>query len=667
VKLFIIVLAFLTFRHAHAQEVCGNIFLNQNYVPLRKMYNSKTMGGKKIIPVVFHVIHNNGPEKISVAQCVSAVEALNRDFRRQYGTRGGSMGVDTEIEFSLATFDANGFPTSGVNYIQSSLTNHNMANDAALKQLIIWDTQRYLNIWTVKEIGGGGGNGTVLGYAYYPGSPQYLDGIVIRADCIGSKEIYQQGIYFGDNTYNRTLTHEVGHYLNLPHTFDGGCINNDYIDDTPPAANPNFGAVKRINSCNNDVGTDVPDQVRNYMDYASDFVADMFTEGQKQEMQTALSTYRATLISNSNLMLTGTGKYKKPKASFWISSQLGCPGAYFELIDYSRGEPTQWEWTVFNSSFSQTFTTQNPGFTLTQPGKYSVQLIVQNLTDSDTLILNDLIEIEDVSVNTVSVPFFEGFEGNQFPPAGWNVINYDRFNPEDSITFKHFKLTGGFGQSARCARMNNYSYSTYGQVDMLITPYISLQGLTSPQLSFNVAYAQLDMQDGYPLILSDTLYVLAKLDCNQFYPLWAKGGADLATDVPWKDPFVAFPTHLWRNEIIDLSLFQNQTIQIYFMNKFHGGNMLYLDDISITSATASQASHHSFTSVYPNPFQEQLNIYVSDFPATAIICDFQGKEIFRYTLENPKSTLNTTDLQNGMYILKIQNSTHTFYHKIVKF
>lgn len=656
----------LLFIQLYAQEKCGHSYLNQKHLSVTHLYNSKTMSGKKIIPVVFHVIHNNGPEKISIAQCESAIEALNRDFRRQYGTRGGSMGVDTEIEFSLATLDPSGFPTTGVTYTQSSLTNHSMDNDANLKQLIIWDTERYLNVWVVKEIGGGSGGGTVLGYAYYPGAPANLDGIVNRADCLGSKEVYPQGFYFGDNIYSRTLTHEVGHYLNLPHTFDGGCASDDGISDTPPANEPNYGSIKRINSCNNDVGTDLPDQVRNYMDYSSDFVADMFTEGQKQEIHAALSLYRSTLISNTNLMMTGTGKYKKPKASFWVSQTIGCPGTGFTLIDYSRGEPSQWNWTVFNTNFSQSFNSQFPNFSLSTPGKYSVQLIVQNLTDSDTLVIDDLIEIEDPSVNTFTVPFFEGFEGNTFPPTGWNVINYDKFNPEDSITFKQFKLKGGFGQSSRSVRMNNYGYSTYGQTDILVSPYINLQGLSNPHLSFNVAYAQLNMQNGFPLILSDTLYVMINSNCGGWYPIWMKGGQDLATDTAWIDPFVGFPNHLWRNETIDLSLFANQTIQIYFLNRFGGGNMLYLDDIQISDLSSLQNTNSNHLSVYPNPFNNYFQIQINDLPASLTVFDVHGKEIQKMDIYEPTFYYKTDNWQNGIYILKIQTKQQTYYHKIIK-
>lgn len=664
---FIIPIILLFFNSKlQSQEKCGHQYLNQQHQSVRRFYHQKTMGGKKIIPVVFHVIHNNGPEKISIAQCESAIEALNRDFRRQYGTRGGSMGVDTEIEFSLATIDPNGFPTTGVTYTQSTLTNHNMNNDFNLKQLIIWDTERYLNIWVVKEIAGGSG-GTVLGYAYYPGAPANLDGIVNRADCLGSKEIYPQGYYFGDNAYSRTLTHEVGHYLNLPHTFEGGCFGGDGIQDTPPVDSPNYGSVKRINSCNNDVGIDLPDQVRNYMDYANDYVADMFTEEQKQEMHAALSFYRSTLFSNSNLMSTGTGKYKKPKASFWVTNQIGCPGSGFTLLDYSRGEPTNWNWTVFNSNFSQSFTSQFPSFSLSTPGKYSVQLIVENLTDTDTLVINDLIEIEDVSSNTFSVPFFEGFEGNQFPPNGWNVINYDKFNPEDSMTFKHFKLKGGFGQSSRSVRMNNYGYSTYGQVDILATPYINLQGVSNPYLSFNLAYAQMDMQEGFPLILSDTLYVLVNANCGGWMPIWMKGGSQLATDTPWSNPFVGFPNHLWRNEVIDLSPFTNQTIQIYFMNKFNGGNMLYLDDIQIANLTSLQKPQNALFSVYPNPFHEKLQIqFNQDTPTLITILDIQGKTLHTDTINQNSYQLDTKNWQPGIYILKIQQKEQTYYQKITK-
>ncbi|MCS7086104.1 MAG: hypothetical protein NZ534_08525, partial [Bacteroidia bacterium] len=74
------------------------------------------------VPVVVHVIHDNGPERIGEEQIKSQFPAAFWDFRRIPGTRGFGEGVDMRIEFQLARFDPDGNPHSGIIYVQSPLT-----------------------------------------------------------------------------------------------------------------------------------------------------------------------------------------------------------------------------------------------------------------------------------------------------------------------------------------------------------------------------------------------------------------------------------------------------------------------------------------------------------------------------------------------------------------
>lgn len=177
------------------------------------------------IPVVVHIIHNNGSENISDAQVIEALNQLNEDFRKISGTPGFGGGVDTEIEFSLAKKDPNGNCSSGINRIQSTKTNvtfYSYGEDAALKNLSRWDQERYLNIWVVKDISGGG-----VGYAFQPHdiyfnvSWQILDGLVIEHTSFGRSGTAASNV-------TRALTHEVGHYMNLYHVWgkNAGSANN---------------------------------------------------------------------------------------------------------------------------------------------------------------------------------------------------------------------------------------------------------------------------------------------------------------------------------------------------------------------------------------------------------------------------------------------------------
>lgn len=270
------------------------------------------------IPVVVHVMHAPGEaygfqSNITDEQILSQIEVLNEDFRKQLGSRGfnnNAVGADTEIEFCLATRDPSGNLTNGiVRMPYNGSTNFQLAQDRNMKDLSRWPTTRYLNIWIVKSIQSG-----ILGYAYLPetlnGDPDRarIDGLVIGARFFGSRD--KQPVnqnFFLDNVfaYGRTATHEIGHYLNLLHTWgDGGCEVDDLVGDTPLCSGQYFGCPPnpaRPNQCG------FNRMVENYMDYSDDVCFNIFTQGQKTRMRAAMQFYnfRSSLISPLNLVATG--------------------------------------------------------------------------------------------------------------------------------------------------------------------------------------------------------------------------------------------------------------------------------------------------------------------------------------------------------------------------
>ncbi len=100
----------------------------------------------------------------------------------------------------------------------------------------------------------------------------------------------------------RTLTHEVGHYLGLRHIWgDGDCTEDDGLNDTPPASdNANQVCDFTKNSCQDQGGTDFPDQIENFMDYAADSCMNMFTQEQVAAMQYVLDNFRNPLVESGN-------------------------------------------------------------------------------------------------------------------------------------------------------------------------------------------------------------------------------------------------------------------------------------------------------------------------------------------------------------------------------
>ncbi len=203
---------------------------------IKQQQRTSTTENIYVIPIVFHIIHANGSENISDEQIQDQVDILNRDFRKLNpdisqiipNTSFDTLAADTKIEFRLAQIDPKGQCTNGIDRIYSQRTNA-ADNSSKLNQ---WPRNKYLNVWTVNSIGNAG----VAGYAYLPpdvANNPTIDGIIILSNYIGS-------IGTGNPARSRALTHEIGHYLGLYHTWGGtnnpevDCSGSDQVADTPP-------------------------------------------------------------------------------------------------------------------------------------------------------------------------------------------------------------------------------------------------------------------------------------------------------------------------------------------------------------------------------------------------------------------------------------------------
>tara|TARA_R110000868_G_scaffold383578_13_gene650817 strand:- start:37864 stop:38811 length:948 start_codon:yes stop_codon:yes gene_type:complete len=260
------------------------------------------------LPVVLHVIHNGEPigegTNLSEQRIKRQIEILNEDFRRKENTRGFNDhpdGADTKIEFVLAKLNPVKELTNGINRInvnQDSIKNLGY-NQNHYAQYSFWDTTYFINIWVTPlpieaeciVLGISSGPETDLPGTKYLGipGPNDAEGILINWAHFGESEITCHA------RYGRTLTHEMGHYLGLLHTWgDKECKTNDFVEDTPAVIRPVFGKNSFL-GCDGEMV-----QVQNYMNYTEDIVMNMFTRGQAERMHYVLKNHsgRNSLISS---------------------------------------------------------------------------------------------------------------------------------------------------------------------------------------------------------------------------------------------------------------------------------------------------------------------------------------------------------------------------------
>lgn len=243
-----------------------------------------------MIPVVVHVIMDDAclEGAISNQRVRSQIDILNEDFLALPGTYGAN-GSDLQVFFYLATEDPGGAPTTG---ITRSCNSTWFADDGAYWDTLAWDPNRYLNIYTNSADG-------FLGYV--PFLPMHSNGSFVGRN--DDRVVVLWSVFGRDApagppfNQGRTVTHEVGHYLGLLHTFlpvnqcgsagPPGCYGDgDLICDTEVELAPNSGCPIGTESCGS------LDPITNYMDYTDDLCMQEFTLEQTRRIRCSLQHYR---------------------------------------------------------------------------------------------------------------------------------------------------------------------------------------------------------------------------------------------------------------------------------------------------------------------------------------------------------------------------------------
>ncbi len=623
------------------------------------------------IPLVFHILHQKGPENISDAQIHDAVAILNRDFRKlnadtsQIVAGFDTLAEDAKIEFRLATIDPLGNCTNGIDRIYSPETY--VGDDGS--KLNQWPRNKYLNIWVVSQMENG-----VAGYAYYPsavdaGLMAMVDGVIILHNYIGS-------IGTSNPYRSRALTHEVGHWMNLQHPWGnnndpGVACGDDQVNDTP--------ITKGWTTCNlggNVCNPGIVENVQNYMDYS--YCSLMFTKGQVLRMQAALESTEAgrnNLWSAQNLLATGvdpsTFQVCAPKADFYPDRQIVCLGDAVQFIDNStRAEATTWMWN-FQDGNPATSNLQSPLVNFTSPGWKQVSLNVSNSEGNDTKTINRSVYIS-AGIPDYSMPYWESFEWYLPFNEKWIVNNLG----ENSNAFSLYQGVGYTGNY--CIKLGYQNplpipfFDGDKDIDELITPSFNLSGSLGTNFNFRYSYATNALQLSN---ITEKLQVYSSVDCgNTWFLRKTITGTDLASGFGSSGAsFMPTSPSQWGYDEIYISgsLAQPDVrFKFVFISSPYSNN-LYLDDINIGTSTEVPEFRLNDIDVFPNPVNDFLTIKFNKIlPKDLLIelFDITGKKLERITFisESDIFSLDFSQYPSGLYLVRLSFGEQSRCIQIIK-
>jgi PKD repeat protein len=633
------------------------------------------------IPVVFHVLHNGGTENISKAQILSAIDILNRDYAMLNPDTAliqapfQSLKSKADIRFALATIAPDGTCFSGITRTLSPLTSQGEQGYDQVAAIVSgndvyqgsWPGNKYLNIFVCKDIGG------AAGYTNYPSNwsaTQMTNGIWVLSNYVGN---------IGSSTENtsRTLTHEVGHWLNLAHLW--GSTNNpnvscgtDNVDDTPSCKGTQ-SCIPR-NSCSDDNaywGFDQIDNIENYMEYS--YCSKMFTIGQVARMRAALqvaSTGRANVVSAANL--TAVGANAAPAlcdAKFSTPQPVVCVGSTIQFTDESFNLVNGWNWS-FSGGTPATSTIQNPTVTYNTPGTYAVQLIA---TDGNLIDTTNLTQYITVLPNPTALPYFEDFETQ----TGLNSPNWFVDNPVGN----GFVLTTNVGHSGtKSAKLRNFGEAN-GNLDELTSGSFDLSGITSvtgATLSFRYAFRKATSNS------HDYLKVFASNDCGQSWTIRKTiSSSTLSQGNVAPAEYTPASISDWGTyHVTNISSeYWNSNFKFKFQFVAGEGNNLYLDDINLYAGppsdvpvlALSEGIDFQSATVYPNPSSNEFNVIFQTQAPTSIdftITDLSGKVIQTNTIQ-ANSGVNTVNVNTqlfakGIYMVQLKTGEASKTLRVIK-
>ncbi|WP_317897380.1 M43 family zinc metalloprotease [Aurantibacillus circumpalustris] len=655
---------------------------------LENPVSKSTAAFEYTIPVVFHVIYDCNGVTITDAALQQVLQDVNNDFARKSPDTNlvdqpfRSSYINSDIKFMFATKDPNGNCINGIvrhydpersKWEQTKASGFLSSNYWAYT----WNPTKYLNIYVVADIAPQGtvtGGGIIVGYTYRPGTwPTYdnHDAIIYNVNYLTGSS--------GGIPKSRSLTHEIGHWLSLAHTFGntnnpGVTCSDDGITDTPVTRGEFGGCTPSAPCTQTNPAMAGLNNIQNIMNYSD--CSRNFTSGQTTNMRNSLASSvsgRDNLSTLPNLALTnvdGTGLCS-PVAEFYATNCTFtvCSGSSLTFKNYSyNGAITSMQWAADNGAI---VASPNASLTVVQfpnVGSTNVTFTVSNGQGFD--IKNKTITVVDKTAAFFPMSM-ESFE-NPGLPANWAITNVEN----DATTWIQTN-DAAYDQitSYRIEGSNNQPNNT----DMLQMPVMDVLNSPNDVLEFAYAYRQ------YVLNQNDVLKIEGSKDCGgtwqNIYALNANymqnGSGGVSTDyfIPaeyeWKTYVISSHPN-WQS----YKTSSNVMVRFSFIEGTNGfGNNIYIDAIKWTSLVGvNQLTKSIRFNLFPNPSNGEANVsFTLSDPATVkvSVLDITGREVLpvvenNYNPGEQTITINKNNtLSKGVYFVNLTHNGAKMSHKLI--
>jgi PKD repeat protein len=286
--------------------------------------------------------------------------------------------------------------------------------------------------------------------------------------------------------------------------------------------------------------------------------------------------------STFNFQLNGIGITNPPIAGFTPSATVICAGQTVTFTNTSTNA-LSYSWNFGAGASPSTSTAANPTVTYNTLGTYTATLTATNAFGNDVETQTNIINVLDGT--GISLPISEGFTANTFPPTNWMLINTNN----SPTTWVRSATVGNTPSAGNSMIFDNFNYND-GDDDQVRLPGVNLNGYTTAQLQFDVAYAP------YNATSYDGLEILVSSNCGATWTsVFMKSNTTLATAAATTASFVPTAAQ-WRTETVNLTPYiGNSKVIVSFKNLSGYGNNLYVDNINLTGVQQSVPPVASFT------------------------------------------------------------------------